>query len=205
MVHTILDRAQSGTRVVYLPGNHDTGFRQLCGVHFGTLEVSEQAVHTTASGEQFLVLHGDVADAFVKRHQWIARFGAELDSQLRRGSNLINRARRHLGMPPQTAVEQCIARFNALIRHDNRFEARLVELARAQGCDGVICGHFHKPALHQDFGLTYANCGDWVENFSALAEDQAGNLRLLGNIARALTVARSDAPEAAEDVVSAVS
>jgi UDP-2,3-diacylglucosamine pyrophosphatase LpxH len=56
----------------------------------------------------------------------------------------------------------------------------LVALARADGVDGVICGHFHIAALHDDHGLTYANCGDWVDSFTALAEGFDGRLRLIG-------------------------
>jgi len=205
VVQTLLHRAQAGTRVIYLPGNHDTMFRQHCGEYFGSLTVCEQVVHTTATGQRLLVLHGDVADAFVKRHQWIGRAGAAIDGQLRRAGSLINRARRRLDLPPQTFVETSIARFNALIRRGNRFEARLVDLARAQGHDGVICGHFHKPALHRNFGLIYANCGDWVENFSALAEDPSGNLVLLGAAMSPVVADVTEASEPADDAVSVVS
>ena len=199
VVQTLLERAQTGTRLVYLPGNHDTLFRQHCGLYFGIVEVCEQVTHTTANGQRFLVLHGDIADAFVKRHQWIGRLGAMLDSQLRRVSGWLNHARRQFDLPPQTLIEGGIAQFNALLRQGNRFEARLVDLARTQGHDGVICGHFHKPALHEDFGLTYANCGDWVENFTAIAEDAEGNLCLLGSAARPLAAAVAVAPDGVDD------
>ena len=36
-----------------------------------------------------------------------------------------------------------------------------------------------------DHGLTYANCGDWMDSFTALAEDTDGRLRLTGWVARA--------------------
>ena len=61
------------------------------------------------------------------------------------------------------------------------YEARLIARAKRAGCDGVICGHFHKPALHDHHGLTYANCGDWVDSFTALAEDADGRLSLLSH------------------------
>ncbi|MBN2907199.1 MAG: UDP-2,3-diacylglucosamine diphosphatase [Rhodobacteraceae bacterium] len=202
VVQTLLDRAQNGTRVIYLPGNHDTMFRQYCGLYFGIVEVSEQVVHITASGQQLLVLHGDVADSIFKRYQWIGRLGAALDSQLRRVEILINRVRARRDLPPRNAISHAIARFNALIRMGNRFEARLVDMARDRGHDGVVCGHFHKPALHQKFGLVYANCGDWVENFTALAEDMEGNLLLLGTASCVKRIARPALAGSADDAVS---
>ena len=59
-------------------------------------------------------------------------------------------------------------------------EQRLVGLARNEGLDGIICGHFHLPALHDRHRLIYANCGDWLDNFAAVAEDHQGRLCLLG-------------------------
>jgi len=44
----------------------------------------------------------------------------------------------------------------------------------------VICGHFHLADLHDSHGLIYANCGDWVDSFTALAEDHSGQLTILG-------------------------
>jgi len=43
----------------------------------------------------------------------------------------------------------------------------------------VVCGHIHYPALREQRGLRYANCGDWIENCTALVEDHQGCMRLL--------------------------
>lgn len=60
-----------------------------------------------------------------------------------------------------------------------KHERLLVERARKKGLHGVICGHFHIAGLHDDHGLTYANCGDWLDSMTALAEDHSGTLSLL--------------------------
>ena len=54
-------------------------------------------------------------------------------------------------------------------------------LYRAVGYDGIICGHFHHPALHNGFGTTSANCGcgDWSGNNTAIVEDFDGHLDLV--------------------------
>ena len=50
---------------------------------------------------------------------------------------------------------------------------------RRRGCDGVVCGHIHKPEMREVDGLLYANDGDWVESMSALVEHHDGTLELL--------------------------
>jgi hypothetical protein len=45
--------------------------------------------------------------------------------------------------------------------------------------DGVVCGHIHKPELREIGGLTYANCGDWVESCTALVEHEDGRLEIV--------------------------
>ena len=52
-------RGAKGTRITYIPGNHDAGLRDFCGVHFGGVEVARDAVHVTADGRALLVVHGD--------------------------------------------------------------------------------------------------------------------------------------------------
>ena len=50
---------------------------------------------------------------------------------------------------------------------------------RRRGCDGVVCGHIHKPEIRKVDGLIYANDGDWVESLSALVEHHDGTLELI--------------------------
>ena len=58
-------------------------------------------------------------------------------------------------------------------------ESRLIDLAQLRGLDGVICGHYHLADINTDHGLTYANCGDWMDSYTALAEDFDGKLGIL--------------------------
>jgi len=64
--------------------------------------------------------------------------------------------------------------------------------------DGVVCGHVHHPALHQEGAHWYANAGDWVENCTALVEHRDGRLELVRWAARAFCRApmRAHAPAA---------
>ena len=45
--------------------------------------------------------------------------------------------------------------------------------------DGVICGHIHHAVIHDDFGIRYMNCGDWVESCTALVEHEDGRFEII--------------------------
>src|SRR5690606_19757391 len=57
VVWRILKRARRGTRIVYIPGNHDEMFRQFTGLNFGGVEIRRAAFHDTADGRRLMVLH----------------------------------------------------------------------------------------------------------------------------------------------------
>ena len=50
VVRCILKQAKRGTRVVYVPGNHDEAMRDHIGLNFGGVEVTAEAIHLTANG-----------------------------------------------------------------------------------------------------------------------------------------------------------
>jgi UDP-2,3-diacylglucosamine pyrophosphatase LpxH len=62
VLHEILRKVDGGTRVVYVPGNHDEAFRDFCGRSLAGIEIAREAVHETADGKCLLVVHGDQFD-----------------------------------------------------------------------------------------------------------------------------------------------
>ena len=99
VVWRILKRAKRGTRVVYIPGNHDEMFRQFAGLHFGGVEIARAAFHDTADGRRLLVLHGDEFDAIMLAHRWLAVVGDALYHLLMKVSGWVNAVRRCFGLP----------------------------------------------------------------------------------------------------------
>ena len=178
VVQMILRRARSGTRVVYLIGNHDEVLHRTFAQHFADVELAEQVLHRTADGRSFLVLHGDSCDAAWQRWRFSTRLGSRFEDTLRIVDRWIKRLRKRLNDDRKSGIEAFIEHCNRLLRLGNAYERRLTDLARSRGQDGVICGHFHQAALHLSDGLIYGNCGDWVASMTAITEDAAGNLAL---------------------------
>ena len=65
------------------------------------------------------------------------------------------------------------------VKYIDDYEQQLAEMAKYKGCDGIICGHIHQPAMKEIDGITYLNSGDWVESLTALVEDFNGEWSLV--------------------------
>ncbi|HET8696828.1 MAG TPA: UDP-2,3-diacylglucosamine diphosphatase, partial [Gammaproteobacteria bacterium] len=66
VLRLIMRKSQEGTRVVYIPGNHDHELHAFAGARLGNIEIAREVVHTTGTGRRLLVLHGDQFDAVVR-------------------------------------------------------------------------------------------------------------------------------------------
>ena len=75
IVQKILRKGRKGTRVVFIPGNHDESVRQFIGLSFGEIEVLEDAIHTLANGKRLWITHGDLFDGVMQQARWLAYVG----------------------------------------------------------------------------------------------------------------------------------
>jgi UDP-2,3-diacylglucosamine pyrophosphatase LpxH len=71
------------------------------------------------------------------------------------------------------------AKVKNAVSYIGKYEHTLVAEAHRRGVDGVICGHIHHAAIHDDFGIRYLNCGDWVESCTAIAENGDGRFEII--------------------------
>ena len=179
LLRHILKRAQRGWPVTYIPGNHDEWFRSMTGSSAFGMTVERNLVHTTADGRRFLVLHGDEADALVRTHPLIARLGSHAYDVLVTINTVSNEIRRMLGFRPWSFSGALKRGVKRAVTYIGNFELALATMVRDRGLDGVICGHIHVPALDIRQSVLYANCGDWIEHASAIAEADDGTLVLV--------------------------
>jgi UDP-2,3-diacylglucosamine pyrophosphatase LpxH len=172
-------RAHQGARLIYVRGNHDPDPALIPPHAKLPAQHVTRHIHHAANGKQYLVIHGDEADSRLIRLHAMTRIGSLIDHGLRRCDRLL---RRLLRVQPHTrgAVDRALLALNALRYRGRAHERQMVQMAREAGLDGVICGHFHIAALHDHFGLTYANCGDWIDSMTALEDRGCGELRRLG-------------------------
>jgi UDP-2,3-diacylglucosamine pyrophosphatase LpxH len=179
VVQKVLRMARKGARVTYVPGNHDEGIRDFCGVHFGGVVVARDAIHETADGRRFLVTHGDEFDGVVQHAKWLALLGDWAYGAALAANTLINRVGRRLGLRYWSFSAFLKTRVKRALQFIENFELAVAEEARRRGVDGVICGHIHKAEMRDIGGVAYVNDGDWVESCTALVEHTDGRLEIL--------------------------
>jgi UDP-2,3-diacylglucosamine pyrophosphatase LpxH len=179
VVRTLLARQRAGTRLIFIPGNHDASLGVLAEMLQGQFEVHREWVHRTARGERLLVLHGDQFDSAMTCPLWLQRLGDVLHGATVALNYGVNNLRRALGKPYWAMTERVKLTFGASVRYIREFEQLAAHHAHAAGYDGVVCGHIHRANLCRIDGTLYANTGDWVESCSALIETSRGELKLL--------------------------
>ena len=178
VLRAILSKANEGTKVIYVPGNHDDNMREFCGSLFGNLSIRRKYVHATADGREFLVMHGDEFDTVVKCSRWLAQFGAWAYELMMRLNRSVNTCRRVLGMPYWSLATYLKLRLPKAVRYVAAFEHAAAQAARARKLHGIVCGHIHRPGMREIDGVLYCNDGDWVESCTALVEAGNGQLSL---------------------------
>ena len=163
-----------------MPGNHDEGLRDYCGLHFGGIELHRDIVHTTAAGKKYLVLHGDEF-----RHHRALRALARIFSAIARTSfalwlnQPLNWIRRKWGRGYWSLSSFLKRRVKTAVNFIGEFEDALAAEGVRRGVDGIICGHIHHSASRHIGDLHYLNCGDWVESCTAIAETESGEMLLI--------------------------
>jgi UDP-2,3-diacylglucosamine pyrophosphatase LpxH len=180
VLRRILKLAKRGVAITYVPGNHDESLRPYAGLDLAGIRIAKQAVHRLADGRQFLICHGDEFDLVVQNSRLLSKLGTLGYDWLVELNRIVNGARALVGLPRWSFSQTIKKKVKGACTFVSNFEGMLAEEARRRSLDGVVCGHIHEPRIHvREDGITYANCGDWIERASALVEHADGTLEII--------------------------
>ena len=179
VVQEVLHKVQNGTRVIYIPGNHDEIARNYIGLTVGGVEIRDDDIHETADGRRFLVLHGDEFDGVVRNAKWLAIIGDWAYNTAQWVNSVFNWGRRLLGLHYWSLSAFLKTKVKSAFNYINKFETLVADTAEKRGVEGVICGHIHHAQIRRIGDVLYCNDGDWVESCTALVEDMDGQLTIL--------------------------
>jgi len=183
IVWRILKRAKRGTRIIYIPGNHDEMVRPFSGMNFGGVEIMRAAFHDTADGRRLMVLHGDEFDTIMLAHRWLAFVGDALYHVMMKLNNWVAAARKRLGLPYWSISKAAKNKVKNAVEFISKYEEVVARAAAERGVDGLVCGHIHTAEFRSfEYGgkrVEYWNDGDWVEGCNALVEHADGRMEIL--------------------------
>lgn len=160
-----------GTKIIYLPGNHDEMLRKFAGFKLGSLKIANKVV-IRHNGKRTWIFHGDVFDVTMQYSKWLAKLGAVGYDTLILINTFVNWCLQKIGREKISLSKRVKDSVKSAVKFINNFENTAAEIAISNGYDYVVCGHIHYPEcrlITTDKGsVTYLNCGDWVENLTAL-------------------------------------
>lgn len=179
VLQKLLRKARKGSRVIFIPGNHDDGLRAYCGMNFGGIEVRRDAIHEAADGKRYVVLHGDEFDVVVRYARWLAFLG-DKGYDLALAMNIpLNVCRRALGLGHWSLANFLKLKVKGAVNFIGEFEDAVAHEAHRRNADGLICGHIHHANDRRIGDVHYLNCGDWVESCTAIAETFDGHFEII--------------------------
>jgi UDP-2,3-diacylglucosamine pyrophosphatase LpxH len=153
VVRKILSYSKNGTKVIYIPGNHDEFMREYGEFNFGNIEVHNEYVWNDT-----FITHGDLYDGVVKL-KWLGVLGSVgYDAAIS-----IDRGLKKLGMK-RSLSKFLKNKVKEAVKFITQYESELVRQAKKHKCHSVICGHIHHPDDRMIEDVRYLNTGDWIEN-----------------------------------------
>lgn len=178
VIQKLLRAGRKGTRIIYIPGNHDEFISGFLG-EYGAASIQPRAIHRCADGRRILVIHGHELDTVVQNHRWLALLGDLGYRALLQLNTPVNRVRRWLGLGYWSLSAAVKRNVKNAVSFIGEFEKAIVRFSSSERVSGVLCGHIHSPVIRRIDGVDYYNCGDWVESCTALVEDHTGAIRLV--------------------------
>jgi len=172
VISEICRLASSGTRVVYITGNHDELLRKYSDLSLGNFQITDKLV-MEINGQMCWIFHGDVFDASTKGNAKIlAKLGGKGYDLLILINSFINWTLKLFGKEKMSFSKKIKASVKKAVAWIDNFEQTAAELAIEKKYDYVICGHIHQPQQRTittgKGSVQYLNSGDWVENLTAL-------------------------------------
>jgi UDP-2,3-diacylglucosamine pyrophosphatase LpxH len=181
VIQKVLRYSRKGVNVKYIIGNHDYYLRSLIedkGIKIGDIDVVDELIWETASGEKIYICHGDQFDGFVRIHPFLYRVG-DLAYEFSFKINYIyNIFRRVLNLNEWSLSSYLKKNVKDVISFVNNFKITSTEKAKENGCKSIMIGHIHTPCI--ELGeVNYYNTGDFCETVSCIVESMDGEITLV--------------------------
>ena len=173
VVRYILGLISKGTKVYYIPGNHDEMLRKFAGFKSGSLKIVNKLLLELDEGKKAWIFHGDVFDITMQHSKWLAKLGAAGYDMLILLNRFINFFAEKIFRAEKLSLSKKIKNsVKSAVKFINNFEQTAADIGISNQYDYVICGHIHHPEIREISNsqgkITYLNSGDWIENLTAL-------------------------------------
>jgi len=165
VIRKVLSYSKNGTEVIYVTGNHDEYLRKYSPINLENIYICDDYVW-----KNIYITHGDEYDGVVQL-KWLGllgSFGYEV-------AIIIDRTIKKFGYK-RSLSKWLKDKVKGAIKFITAYEKQLIYQAEKRSCEGVVCGHIHTPVIRHYYtdykGVSYINCGDWIENNSFIVYNE---------------------------------
>ena len=156
VIRKLLSMSKKDTEIIYITGNHDDFLRQYTPLELGkNIKIVDEYIWNG-----HYITHGDLYDGVVQL-KWLGVLGG-WGYEVAIG---IDRTLKRFGYK-KSLSKWIKEKVKNAVKFIVSFEKQLMYQAKKRNCTGVICGHIHTPVITDYNGISYLNCGDWIENNS---------------------------------------
>lgn len=182
-IQKVLRLSRKGTKVIYIPGNHDDIVREwvkeVTPFMFGDIEIKESDDYISKSGKTFKIIHGDEFDGAFRSLGWLYWIGDRAYEFALSLNNLLNWFRKKMGFKYWSLSSYLKGKVKGAIQAVNNFEELVVRQCLTDCKDGIIYGHTHCPSMKTIKTKEIFNIGDHVESCTCLIETSDGEFQLI--------------------------
>ena len=182
VVRRIFTKAKRGTNVFYITGNHDEFLRTWTSdgpMNFGNIQILDNLEYNAINGKRYFIVHGDMFDSLMNSGKWLMFIGDAVYEKLILLNSFINKIRKFFGYPYWSFSKFLKENTKSAVKFVQKYEKLIIDYCRKNDYDGIICGHIHVPKVEKIEDFDYLNCGDWVENCTALVETVDGEWKIV--------------------------
>ena len=179
VVQKILRKVRKGTKVIYVPGNHDEFARDYVDNMFGGISLKNDSINELNDGRRLILMHGDEFYFVVIYAWWLSLLG-DVSYQFALSLNhCVKNLRRRMGYPYWSLSAYLKHKVKYAVKFIEDFEAVVARAGAQRGGVGLVCGQIHNAELKEINGIVYCNDGDWFVSCTALVETMDGRLEIL--------------------------
>lgn len=180
LVRSIVNKKRHGANIYYITGNHDGALRGfLKHIDVEGVKLCNEVIHIGVDNTKYLVTHGDIFDSNTSTWIILSKLGSRVYDASIVLNTWINRFLSKIGLEPWSMSNFLKQKVKSASKYIQRYEEHMLDYCARGNYDGVICGHIHKAEIREISGLTYMNCGDWVESCTALVEHTDGKFEII--------------------------
>lgn len=171
IVRKLMKKAEEGTKIIYIYGNHDDFMYQYVPFQMGNIDFVRDYGFKGVDGRLYYCFHGDILDFMIIKMRWLALIAGWSYDFVIRLNTMYNFVRKKLNLPYHSLANIIKKNVKGLNNFLERFQTNATNLAKQKGYDVAVCGHIHQPKID----VNYMNSGDFCENSTCLVETIDGD------------------------------